>query len=84
MRDAQRSAWTDISLVAGREISTRVRAKSFAIGTVISLLFIVGLVVVFAAVSGDGDDGPEPTTIAQSGVAPRCRRRSSLRANSSV
>ena len=70
MNTTQKSAWTDISLVAGREISTRVRAKSFAIGTVLSLLFIVGLVIVVAAASGGSDDGPEPTTIAQFGVSP--------------
>lgn len=68
MSRTEGSAWQDIALIAGREISTRVRARSFLITTIVTLVIVVGVVAMYAALSG-GDDGPDRTTVAQSGVS---------------
>ncbi|MFZ2502784.1 MAG: ABC transporter permease, partial [Nocardioides sp.] len=46
------SALTNVFLVAGREISTRVRQKSFLISTAIMMVVIVAAFVVWAALDG--------------------------------
>lgn len=68
MSRTERSAWSDISLIAGREIATRVRARSFIVTTAVTLIIAVGIVIGYAVLS-DGDDGPEPTSVAQTGVS---------------
>ncbi|ALG83384.1 ABC transporter permease [Gordonia phthalatica] len=69
MSGEQRSAWSDISLIAGREITTRIRTRSFLISTVVTLVIMVGIIIGYGALSGGGDSGPEPTVVAQTGVS---------------
>ncbi|MBM7368216.1 ABC transporter permease [Gordonia hydrophobica] len=73
MKSTEPSAWSDISLIAGREITTRVRTKSFLVTTVVTLIIVVGIVVGYALLSGD-DDGPEPTAVAQTGVSSQVQK----------
>ena len=68
MTAGPRSAWSDISLIAGREISTRVRTRSFLISNVVTLVIMVGIILGYGLLSGD-DDGPEPTVVAQTGIS---------------
>lgn len=60
-------AWTSIRLIAGREISTRVKTKSFVISTIITLVVIVGGGIGLKIFTG-GDDGPETVSVATQGV----------------
>jgi ABC-2 type transport system permease protein len=48
-----------VRLVAGREISTRLRSKAFKITTAVSLIVIVGAVVAFKLIGGGGGGGSQ-------------------------
>lgn len=51
------SAAAQVRLVAGREISTRIRDKSFLIGSAVLILLILGMLV-FQVVVNSGDSAP--------------------------
>ncbi len=62
------SGWSAVQLIAGREITTRVRTKSFVVSTVITLLVIVVGGIAFAAFTGDDDTGPDTKNLAVTNV----------------
>lgn len=53
--NVQLGAWQAVSLVAGREVSTRLRSKAFIITTVATLVLLVGFALVMKAISGGSD-----------------------------
>lgn len=62
--DESMSPFEAVRLVAGREISTRLRSKAFKITTATSLIVIVGFLVVFKMIGGGGGEtvGFTPST----------------------
>lgn len=60
--------WSAVKLIAGREITTRVRTKSFVVSTVITLLVIVAGGIAFAAFTDNDGKGPDTKNLAVSNV----------------
>jgi ABC-2 type transport system permease protein len=53
--DIQLGSWQAVSLVAGREINTKLRSKAFVITTVATLVLLVGFALVMKAIGGGSD-----------------------------
>jgi ABC-2 type transport system permease protein len=53
--DVQLGSWQAVSLVAGREINTKLRSKAFVITTVATLVLLVGFALVMKAIGGGSD-----------------------------
>ena len=53
--DVQLGSWQAVSLVAGREINTKMRSKAFIITTVATLVLLIGFALVMKAISGGSD-----------------------------
>ncbi len=62
------SGWSAVKLIAGREITTRIRTRSFIVSTVITLLVIVIGGIAFAAFTGDDHEGPDTKNLAVTNV----------------
>jgi ABC-2 type transport system permease protein len=59
-----------VRLVAGREISTRLRSKAFRITTAVNLIVVVGFVLAFKLLDGDSGDAVGFTPSARPLAAP--------------
>ena len=55
-KDVRLGSWQAVSLVAGREIRTKMRSKAFIITTVATLVLLIGFALVMKAVSSGGSD----------------------------
>ena len=75
-KDVRLGSWQAVSLVAGREIKTKMRSKAFIITTVATLVLLVGFALVMKSISG----GSDATVGSATGIA----ATSSTSANSSV
>jgi ABC-2 type transport system permease protein len=53
--DVRLSSWEAVRLVAGREVTTKMRSKAFIITTVATLVLLVGFAVVMKFASGGSD-----------------------------
>jgi ABC-2 type transport system permease protein len=53
--NVQLGSWQAVSIVAGREINTKMRSKAFIITTVATLVLLIGFALVMKAVSGGSD-----------------------------
>lgn len=53
--DVRLGSWDAVRLVAGREVSTKMRSKAFLISTAATLLLLVGFALVMKFVSGGSD-----------------------------
>jgi ABC-2 type transport system permease protein len=53
--NVQLGSWQAVSLVAGREINTKMRSKAFIITTVATLVLLIGFALVMKTVSGESD-----------------------------
>ncbi|HEV7646714.1 MAG TPA: ABC transporter permease [Actinophytocola sp.] len=53
--DVQLGTWQAVSLVAGREINTKLRSKAFVITTIATLVLLIGFALVMKAISGGSD-----------------------------
>jgi len=53
--DIQLGSWQAVSLVAGREINTKLRSKAFVITTIATLVLLIGFALVMKAISGGSD-----------------------------
>ncbi|MGH3759870.1 ABC transporter permease [Actinophytocola sp.] len=53
--NVQLGSWQAVSLVAGREINTKLRSKAFIITTVATLVLLIGFALVMKAVGGGSD-----------------------------
>jgi len=54
-KDVRLGSWQAVSLVAGREITTKMRSKAFIITTVATLVLLIGFALVMKAISGGSD-----------------------------
>ncbi|EWC60082.1 putative ABC iron siderophore transporter, fused permease and ATPase domain [Actinokineospora spheciospongiae] len=54
--DVRMGNWGAISLVAGREVTIRLKSKAFQVTTAVTLLLLVGFSLVMKFTSGDGAD----------------------------
>lgn len=59
-----------VRLVAGREISTRLRSKAFRITTVVNLVVVIGFIVAFKVIGGGSGESVGFTPSAQPLAAP--------------
>ena len=64
--DVRLGSWEAVRLVAGREVTTKMRSKAFIITTVATLVLIVGFSLVMKLVGGGGSDATVGVT-AQAG-----------------
>ena len=55
-KDVQIGALPAVGLIAGREISTRIRSKAFIVSTVITMVLVVGAAIVAKLIGGSGPD----------------------------
>jgi ABC-2 type transport system permease protein len=53
--DVRLGSWQAVSLVAGREVRTKMRSKAFIITTVATLILLVGFALVMKAIGGGSD-----------------------------
>src|SRR4051794_18042789 len=53
--DVRLSSWEAVRLVAGREVTTKMRSKAFIITTVVTLVLIVGFALVMKLIGGGSD-----------------------------
>jgi ABC-2 type transport system permease protein len=53
--EMQLGSWQAVSLVAGREVTTKMRSKAFIITTVATLVLLVGFALVMKSISGGSD-----------------------------
>ncbi len=53
--NVQLGSWQAVSLVAGREINTKIRSKAFIITTVATLVLLIGFALVMKASGGESD-----------------------------
>jgi ABC-2 type transport system permease protein len=60
--------WSEVRLVAGREVGERLRSRTFLISSLFFLLIVVASVALPALVS---DDGPPEYEVAAVGAPPR-------------
>src|SRR5690349_8918202 len=55
-----------VGLVAGREIVTRVRSKSFIISTIILMVAVLASIILGSVLSGTGESAPKVAAIGSS------------------
>jgi ABC-2 type transport system permease protein len=53
--DVRLGSWQAVSLVAGREVKTKMRSKAFVITTVATLVLLIGFAVTMKAIGGGSD-----------------------------
>ena len=53
--NVQLGTWQAVTLVAGREVNTRLRSKAFIITTVATLVLLIGFALVMKTISGGSD-----------------------------
>ena len=55
MKDVQLGNWQAVSLVAGREVNTKIRSKAFIAATGATLVLLIGFALVMKLISGGSD-----------------------------